>query len=46
VFLEIEAYRVVADCCGREEARSILVGLKKMRMLLEGERSCLGSKPG
>jgi hypothetical protein len=42
VFLEIEAYRVVVERCWREETRSTLVGLEKMRMLIEGERSRLG----
>jgi len=43
VFVEIEAYRVVVARCWREETRSTLVGLEKLRMLMEAERSRLGS---
>ena len=43
MFVEIEAYRVVVARCWREETRSTLVGLEKLRMLMEAERSCLGS---
>jgi hypothetical protein len=42
VFMEIEAYRVVVERCWREETRSTLVGLEKLRMLMESERSRLG----
>jgi hypothetical protein len=44
--LEIErmrgAYRVVVGRCWREEARSTLVGVEKMRTLIEGVRTRLG----
>jgi hypothetical protein len=42
VFKEIEAYRVVVERCWFEETRSTLVGLEKMRTMIEGERSRLG----
>jgi hypothetical protein len=42
VFMQIEAYRVVVERCWQEETRSTLVGLEKLRMLMERERSRLG----
>jgi hypothetical protein len=42
VFKDIEAYRVVVERCWHDETRSTLVGLEKLRMLMESERSRLG----
>lgn len=42
VFKEIEAYQVVVKRCWREETRSTLVGLEKMRTVIEAEQSRLG----